>query len=98
MTVAERIDGYLRCGLDLFLGTDDRLRVRGALWLREVARPSLAMRRDELIAELKCQRAEATRRLTARRAGVPRLHLVDSASISINPSLDLSGENPSELA
>jgi hypothetical protein len=65
MTPAERLDGYLRCGLDLFLDAHDRLHVRGPLRLRDAARPSLAMHRDEMIAELKRQRAEAVERLTA---------------------------------
>ena len=46
-------------GLELFLDGNDRLRIRGPLRLRNVIRPVLALRRDELIAQLKRQRDEA---------------------------------------
>ena len=52
MTPAERLDAYAARGIDVYLGTDGRLRVRGPAWLRDAARPTILQHRSALIAYL----------------------------------------------
>jgi hypothetical protein len=52
VTVAERLDAYLACGLDLYLDADDRLRVRGPATLRDAARPSICRQKAAIVAHL----------------------------------------------
>jgi hypothetical protein len=63
LTPAERIDGYLRCGVDIYITGEDRLRVRGARRLVSAALPAIRVHRDELLAYLKVERAAAVQRI-----------------------------------
>jgi len=72
ITAYERLDGYLRAGLDLYLDADDNLRLRGPLSLRDAARPAILMHKSELVAALRALRADAIERVTSITARVSR--------------------------
>lgn len=49
LTPAQRLDGYLRYGLEITLTDDGRLRVRGPADIRAHAREAIQAHRDELV-------------------------------------------------
>ena len=63
MTVGELLDAYASVGLDIYLDSDDQLRVRGPQRLRDAARPKLKRLKADLIEYLKAERATAVERL-----------------------------------
>jgi hypothetical protein len=76
MTLRERLDGYLRCGLDVYLNGRDELKVRAARGtppavrdrLIDAALPALRHHKAEIIECLKAERTAAVERLIARHA------------------------------
>lgn len=66
MTPGERLEGYAAFGIDLFLGSDGRLHVRGAACVRDAARNSIRQYRVELVAYLRQWRGAVDRESAAR--------------------------------
>ena len=68
MTASERLEAYLALGLDVFLGADGRLRLRGRRFLVDAAKPSIAQHRAALETQLSEFERAAEARVVRRRA------------------------------
>lgn len=60
MTVSERLDAYVKRGLDITLNAEGNLRVRGPAWLRSLAREAILKHKDEIVAHLQSTDAVST--------------------------------------